>query len=141
MSAPINDSRRNARVFDESERLLVRALETIPLGSQTFSKSHQQYVRGAMPQFATSGDGCRVVDADGNQYIDYVLGLLPIVLGYRDPDVDNAILNQLRSGISFPLPTALEADLAERLVRLIPCAERVRFGKNGSAATRAGIWR
>jgi glutamate-1-semialdehyde 2,1-aminomutase len=129
----------NSRLFKESERLLVRALETIPLGSQTFSKSYLQYVRGAMPQFLARGDGCRVEDVDGNTYIDYVLGLLPVVLGYRDPDVDSAILTQLQSGISFSLPTALEADLAERLVRLIPCAEKVRFGKNGSDATSAAI--
>jgi glutamate-1-semialdehyde 2,1-aminomutase len=136
MSEPI---RRNALSFAESERLLARALETIPLGSQTFSKSYLQYVRGAMPQFLLRGDGCRVEDVDGNRYVDYVLGLLPLVLGYRDPDVDAAILRQLESGITFSLPTALEADLAERLVRLIPCAEKVRFGKNGSDATSAAI--
>ncbi len=130
---------RNARSFAESERLLRRALETIPLGSQTFSKSHQQFVRGAMPQFLTHGEGCRVFDADGHGYIDYVLGLLPIVLGYRDRDVDAAIVAQLGRGITFSLPTALEADLAERLVRLIPAAEKVRFGKNGSDATSAAI--
>ncbi len=131
--------RRNARSYSESDRLLDRALKTIPLGSQTFSKSHQQYVRGAMPQFMARGDGCRVEDVDGNGYIDYVLGLMPIVLGYRDPDVDQAILSQLQSGITFSLPTALEADVAERLVRLVPCAEKVRFGKNGSDATSAAI--
>lgn len=130
---------RNARSFAESDRLLERALKTIPLGSQTFSKSHEQYVRGAMPQFIARGNGCRVEDVDGNGYIDYVLGLLPIVLGYRDPDVDQAIIAQLQSGITFSLPTALEADVAERLVRLIPCAEKVRFGKNGSDATSAAI--
>jgi glutamate-1-semialdehyde 2,1-aminomutase len=130
---------RNAPDFRESDRLLERALQTIPLGSQTFSKSHQQYVRGGMPQFLTRGDGCRVEDVDGHSYLDYVLGLLPVVLGYRDPDVDEAILSQLQSGITFSLPTPLEADVAERLARLIPCAEKVRFGKNGSDATSAAI--
>lgn len=134
-----NPDRRNTRSFAESDRLLERALKTIPLGSQTFSKSHEQYVRGAMPQFIARGHGCRVEDVDGNTYIDYVLGLLPIVLGYRDPDVDRAIVTQLQSGITFSLPTALEADVAERLVRLIPCADKVRFGKNGSDATSAAI--
>jgi len=123
----------------ESERLLKRALEVIPLGSQTFSKSHQQFVRGACPQLLRSGKGARVVDVDGNSYIDYVLGLMPIVLGYCDPDVDRAIVDQLGRGITFSLPTELEADLAERLVRIIPCAEKVRFGKNGSDATSAAI--
>ncbi|HET6491534.1 MAG TPA: aminotransferase class III-fold pyridoxal phosphate-dependent enzyme [Burkholderiales bacterium] len=131
--------RLNSRRLDESERLLIRALETIPQGSQTYSKSHHQFVRGAMPQFLARGAGCRVVDVDGNEYIDYVLGLLPIVLGYRDPDVDHAIRTQLELGITFSLPTALEADLAERLVRLIPCAEMVRFGKSGSDVTSAAV--
>src|SRR5581483_2934291 len=82
---------------------------------------------------------CRVQDVDGNSYIDYVLGLLPVVLGYRDPDVDRAIVAQLESGITFSLPTALEADVAERLVKILPCAEKVRFGKNGSDVTTAAI--
>ena len=131
--------RNDLRTFIESDRLLDRALQTIPLGSQTFSKSHQQYVREVMPQFLANGRGCRVTDVDGNSYIDYVLGLLPIVLGYCDVDVDHAILSQLQCGITFSLPTVWEAELAERLVRQTPCAEKVRFGKNGSDATSAAI--
>lgn len=127
------------RVFDKSQALYARALETVPLASQTFSKSAMQYVGGASPLFLDRGDGCRVTDVDGNEYIDYVLGLLPVVLGYRDPDVDAAIRAQLDKGISFSLATELEAELAERLVRLIPCAEMARFGKNGSDATSAAI--
>ncbi len=127
------------RIFDKSQALYVRALETVPLASQTFSKSAMQYVGGASPLFLDRGDGCRVTDVDGNEYIDYVLGLLPVVLGYRDPDVDAAIRAQLDKGISFSLATELEAELAERLVRLIPCAEMVRFGKNGSDATSAAV--
>ena len=78
-------------------------------------------------------------DVDGNEFLDYVLGLLPVVLGYCDPDVDSAIREQLDKGITFSLATELEAELAERLVRLIPCAEKVRFGKNGSDATTAAV--
>ena len=127
------------RSFEKSQALYARALETVPLASQTFSKSAMQYVGGAAPLFLDRGDGCRVTDVDGNEYIDYVLGLLPVVLGYRDPDVDRAIRAQLDKGISFSLATDLEAELAERLVRMIPCAEMVRFGKNGSDATSAAI--
>ncbi len=127
------------RTFTRSQALYERTLKTIPLASQTFSKSAMQYVRGASPLFLERGDGCRVWDVDGNEYLDYVLGLLPVVLGYRDPDVDGAIRRQLDRGITFSLATELEAELAERLVRLIPCAEQVRFGKNGSDATTAAI--
>ncbi|MBX3456286.1 aminotransferase class III-fold pyridoxal phosphate-dependent enzyme [Ferrovibrio sp.] len=86
-----------------------------------------------------SGHGAHVVDVDGNRFVDYVLGLLPIVLGYTDPDVDAAVREQLDRGVSFSLATPLEADLADRLIRLIPCAEMVRYGKNGSDVTTAAI--
>jgi glutamate-1-semialdehyde 2,1-aminomutase len=123
--------------MQQSNALYERALKTIPLASQTFSKSAQQYVGGVSPLFVERGDGCKVWDVDGNEYIDFVLGLMPVVLGYRDRSVDDAIRAQLDKGITFSLATELEAELAERLVRLIPCAEKVRFGKNGSDATLA----
>jgi glutamate-1-semialdehyde 2,1-aminomutase len=97
------------------------------------------YVEGTAPLFAQRGEGCYLWDIDGNRFIDYVLGLLPVVLGYRDPDVDLAIKNQLERGITFSLATELEAELAEMLVEVIPCAEKVRFGKNGTDATSAAI--
>jgi glutamate-1-semialdehyde 2,1-aminomutase/spore coat polysaccharide biosynthesis protein SpsF len=127
------------RRFTESNRFFRRAERVIPLASQTFSKSHRQWVQGAAPLFLESGRGCRVVDIDGNTYIDYVLGLLPVVLGYGDPDVVYAIEEQLDQGIVFSMPHRKETELAERLVRLIPCAEMVRFGKNGSDATSAAV--
>ena len=101
------------RRFDRSEALYHRALKTIPLASQTFSKSAMQYVRGAAPLFLERGRGCRVWDVDGNEYLDFVLGLMPVVLGYCDPDVDAAIRAQLDKGISFSLATELAAELAE----------------------------
>jgi len=127
------------RVFRQSEEFLRRAERVIPLGSQTFSKSRLQYPPGAAPLFATHGDGGRIYDLDGNQYVDLVSALLPNVLGYRDRDVDSAIRRQLTRGISLSLPAELETELAERLTRHIPCAEMVRFGKNGTDATSAAI--
>jgi glutamate-1-semialdehyde 2,1-aminomutase/spore coat polysaccharide biosynthesis protein SpsF len=127
------------RRFCRSQELIERAERVIPLGSQTFSKSRLQFPPGAAPLFLTHGDGGKVYDVDGNQYIDLVSALLPNVLGYRDPDVDSAIRRQLSRGISFSLPTTLELELAERLVRHIPCAEMVRFGKNGTDATSAAV--
>lgn len=125
--------------FRHSQELLERAERVIPLGSQTFSKSRLQYPPGAAPLFATHGDGGRIYDVDGNQYVDLVSALLPNVLGYRDRDVDSAIRRQLARGISLSLPAELETELAERLVRHVPCAEMVRFGKNGTDATSAAI--
>ena len=127
------------RSFARSNELYERASRTVPLASQTFSKSAMMYVRGAAPLFLERGEGARVWDVDGNAYIDFVLGLLPVVLGYKDPDVDAAIRAQLDRGITFSLATELEIELSEMLTRLIPCAEMVRFGKNGSDATTAAI--
>src|SRR5205823_5175712 len=74
-----------------------------------------------------------------NEYVDLIQGLLPNVLGYAHPEVDRAVYERAQQGHSFSLPHALEVELAERLCRLIPCAEMVRFGKNGSDATAAAV--
>ena len=119
----------------ESQSWLERAKQVIPGCAQTFSKGHTQYVQGVAPVFLQRGKGCRVWDVDGNEYIDYVQGLLPNILGYANDEVNAAAVAQLNEGHSFSLPHPLEVQLAERLTRLIPCAEMVRFGKNGSDAT------
>ena len=128
-----------SKIFNKSNELYDRALKSIPLASQTFSKSALNFPRGATPLFFEKGQGAYIWDYDGNKYIDYVLGLMPVILGYCDPDVDKAIKTQLNNGIIFSLPSDLEIQLAEKLIELIPCAEMVRFGKNGSDATSAAI--
>ena len=124
---------------EKSQALLERAEKSIPLGSQTFSKSRIQFPPGSSPLFLTHGQGARVWDVDGNEYVDLMCGLLPVVLGYRDPDVDLAVRRQLDGGISFSLATVLEAELAERLADIVPCAEMTRFAKNGSDATSGAV--
>lgn len=125
--------------FEASNALYERAMRTIPQASQTVSKSAQNFVKGAFPLFIDRGKGAMLHDVDGNAYIDYILGLCPIILGYCDEDVDAAIRQQLERGIIFSLASPLEAELAERLCGLIPCAEKVRFAKNGSDATTGAI--
>ena len=125
--------------FARSELLLERALKRIPLGAQTFSKSHTQYPRGVSPYFADRARGARLWDVDGNEYVDMVSALAAVTLGYCDPDVDAAVRAQLDRGVSFTLSTGLEIELAEAICALVPCAEMVRFGKNGSDATAACV--
>ncbi len=124
--------------YPASKAQLERARKLIPLASQTFSKAYNRWPAES-PHFLSHGKGGRVWDIDGNCYVDLVSALLPNVLGYCDPDVDDAVAEQLARGISFSLPTVLEYELAERLVCLIPCAEMVRFGKSGSDATTAAV--
>ena len=125
--------------YRKSNALLARSKKVIPLGTQTFSKGFTQFPKGAAPLYLERGDGGRVWDVDGNEYVDLICGLLPIVLGYKDKDVDEAIKRQLECGISFSMATELETELAERLTEIIPCAEKVRFGKNGTDATSGAI--
>lgn len=97
------------------------------------------FVEGVSPAFLEEGTGCRVKDVDGNEYIDYILGLGAITLGYVYPAVTGAVAEQLRKGTIFSLPSPLEVSVAERLVELISCADMARFFKTGSEANSAAI--
>jgi glutamate-1-semialdehyde 2,1-aminomutase/spore coat polysaccharide biosynthesis protein SpsF len=127
------------RPLARSQEMLARARKVVPGCAQTFSKGHNQHVQGVAPVFLERGKGARVWDVDGNEYIDYIQGLLPNILGYAHDEVNAAAVAQLAQGHSFSLPHPLEVELAERLTRIIPCAEMVRFGKNGSDATAGAV--
>lgn len=125
--------------YNNSEKFLQRALKTIPLGSQTFSKSITQFPLGVSPYFVEKGKGSKVWDVDGNEYIDFINGLLSVSIGYANEEVNHVVKQQLDKGVSFSLSNTLEAEVSEKLVKLIPCAEMVRFGKNGTDATSAAV--
>lgn len=118
---------------------LIRAEQTIPLGSQTFSKSRTQYPVGISPLYAARARGAEIWDIDGNRYIDLVSALASVTLGYGDKDVERAVRKQLKRGVSMSLPGFLESEVAELIVEMVPSAEMVRFGKNGTDATSAAI--
>jgi glutamate-1-semialdehyde 2,1-aminomutase len=125
--------------YGTSERLLARARRTIPLGAQTFSKSVTQFPIGVSPYFAARAKGSRLWDVDGNEYIDFVNALASVTLGYADPEVNEAVAAQLAKGTIFTLNHELEATVAEQIRAMVPSAEMVRFGKNGSDATAGAI--
>jgi glutamate-1-semialdehyde 2,1-aminomutase len=83
--------------------------------------------------------GPHLWDVDGNKYIDLVSSLASITLGYNDPGVNKAVSKQLHKAVGMSLPAVLEAEVAELMVELVPSAEMVRFGKNGTDATSAAI--
>ncbi len=116
-----------------------RAEKLIPSCTQTFSKGPTQFVQGMAPVFLEKGKGCRVTDVDGNEYIDYPMALGPIILGHAYPAVNQAVISQMAGGTAFSLPHRLEVEVAEILTDLIPCAEMVRFAKNGSDVTSGAI--
>ena len=125
--------------FARSQEMLAQALKVVPTASQTFSKSAAQLPEGHAPLFVARASGGRFCDVDGNEFVDMVCALLSVLVGYRDPVVDEALRRQLGRGISTSMPTRLEMELAERLVDAVPAAEAVRFAKNGSDATSAAV--
>lgn len=127
------------RALTRSREWLERASKVVPSSSQTFSKGPTQFVQGVSPTFLARGKGSHVWDVDGNEYIDYVNGLGPTILGNDDRAVTEAAVRQIREGAAFSLPHPLEVELAELLCSIIPCAEMVRYGKNGSDATAGAV--
>lgn len=127
------------RRLDRSREIWARAEKVIPLGTQTLSKSPTQFVQGVSPIYLERGRGAHVWDVDGNEYIDYPMALGPVILGYAEPAVDEAIARQLRDGITFTLMHPLEVDVAERIIAMCPGVDAVRFGKSGSDAMSGAI--
>ncbi len=125
--------------YAKSEELLARARRVTPLGSQTYSKSIRYFCEGAAPAFLERGQGSHVWDVDGNEFVDFMCALGPVTVGYNDPQVNAAVIAQLQKGISFSMATEIEVELAEALTRIVPCAEMVRFVKNGSDATSSAV--
>jgi len=127
------------RSIAKSDLLWERAQRAIPAGTQTLSKAPSQFVDGVSPKFLERGKGSHVWDVDGNEYIDYPMALGPILLGYDHPAVTEAAVAQIRRGTTFTLMHPLEVEVAEQLIEIIPCAERVRFAKNGADVTGGAI--
>src|SRR5690242_6908545 len=95
----------------KSFQYLKIAEKRIPALTQTFSKSAFTFVKGAYPVYVDHAKGSHMFDVDGNEFIDYLCGLGPIILGYQYPSVDKAIRKQLKNGVLFSLPHKLELDL------------------------------
>lgn len=124
--------------FDKSIEMFKRATEVIPSGISG-NKNPAFAVPGSFPYFALSGSGCRYKDVDGNEYIDYLAGYGPIVLGYNDPVVDAAAARQRDLGSSFNHPTERSVELAEKLVSLVPAIDWAAIGRNGSDVTAYAV--
>jgi glutamate-1-semialdehyde 2,1-aminomutase/spore coat polysaccharide biosynthesis protein SpsF len=127
------------RSLARSASLKAKAEKLIPSCTQTFSKAPTQFVQGVAPVFLERAQGSHVWDVDDNEYIDFAMALGPIILGHNYPRVTDAVCRQAQIATSLSLPHRLEVEVAEQLTELIPCAEMVRFGKNGSDATSGAV--
>jgi len=119
--------------------LYERAQQIIPGGTQLFSRRPERFAPGVYPCYLTHGKGSKVWDVDGNEYIDFMCGVGPVILGHAFEPVTNAVIEQLRKGSSFTVNHPAEVELAELLVEIIPCAEMVRFCKSGGTADEIAV--
>lgn len=129
----------NYPLIAKSDEYYARALGLIPALTQTLAKGPGQYVKGVAPKYLQRGKGSHVWDVDGNEYIDYMMAIGPVSLGYCYEPVDNAIKAQLGDGITFSQMHPLEVEVAELVRDVVPNAEMVRYSKTGCDATTAAV--
>lgn len=130
---------KNRNRYQNSIKHLEAAEKRIPLGAQTVSKSRLALIPGLAPLYGDSAKGCRIWDIDGNEYVDLINSLAAVTLGYSDPEINEAVITQVPLGTGISLSHPIELEVAEKICYLVPSAEMVRFGKNGSDATSAAV--
>src|SRR5579859_6641268 len=124
--------------FERSKALQRKSHAIIPGGAHTYAKGDDQYPEQA-PGFIARGEGCHVWDIDGNEFIEYGMGLRSVTLGHAYQPVIEAAYRQMQLGINFTRPAPIEVDCAEKLLSFVDGAEMVKFGKNGSDATSGAV--
>src|SRR5262249_936668 len=124
--------------FSRSREMQSRSHRLIPGGAHTYAKGDDQYPEQA-PGFLARGQGCHVWDMDGNEFIEYGMGLRSVTLGHAFAPVLEAVTRQLQCGANFTRPAAIEVECAEWLLGLIEGADMAKFAKNGSDVTTAAV--
>ena len=123
-----NSTFNKERSFEKSQRLNERFNEIIPGGSHTYAKSDDQFPEGMTP-YIVKGKGCKIWDVDGNEYIEYGMGLRSVTIGHVIDPIVKAIQEQLKYGVNFGRPATIELECAEKLLEMIPNADMVKFAK------------
>ena len=123
----------------KSQELYKNALSLVP-GGVLGARKPTDFINGEYPIFLDKGKGCHLIDVDGNEFIDFLCGYGPIILGYREKEVDDAVFKQINEkGFCFTLTQKYQNILAKKLTKIIPCSEMSIFLKTGSDATTASI--
>lgn len=123
----------------KSFELFEEAKSLVP-GGVLGARKPSDFIEGEYPIFFDQGKGCRLKDVDGNEYIDFLCGYGPIILGYREEEVDDAVIRQIKEkGFCFTLTQKYQNELAKRIKQFVPCSEMSIFLKTGSDATTASI--
>jgi glutamate-1-semialdehyde 2,1-aminomutase len=131
-------AKKSTRTYDKGAALAARAHELIPGGAHTYAKGDDQYPE-LSPKFVARGKGCRIWDVDGNEFIEYAMGLRAVTLGHAYPAVVEAAQRAMLDGANFNRPAPIEVECAEAFLKLVRRADMVKFTKDGSAALDAGL--
>ena len=133
------DANDRTRQGTRSARLWEEVLQIIPWGTQTNSKRPIPALMDVMPLFIERAHGCRIIDPEGREYIDYRSSQGPIILGHGFPSVLEAVRSQLERGVLFSMASPLELEVARAIRDMVPHAEMVRFLKTGADAISACV--
>lgn len=118
----------------KSEELFKEAQNYLPGGVNSPVRAYKPY-----PFFAKEAKGSKIIDVDGNSYIDYCLAYGPLVLGHANEKIIGKVAEQLKIGSAYGVPTENEIKLAKLVIKKVPCAEMVRFVNSGTEATMSAI--
>lgn len=120
-----------------SQELFVRAKEVLPGGVNSPVRAYRSV--GGTPPFLVRGEGSHVWDEDGNEYVDFVGSWGPLILGHSHPAVLEAVSKAMQNGLSFGAPTAIEVDVAELIVSMVPNIDMVRMVNSGTEAVMSAL--
>ncbi len=126
-------------ISSKTKKFKREGLNRIPGLTQTLAKSPSQFSEEFSPIFADRGNGALITDYENNSFVDTIMGVGPLILGYKNISINNAIKKQLNRGIIFSLVNPLEIKLAQELNKLMPNLEMFRFSKTGADSTSAAI--
>ncbi len=124
-------------MFENSIKAYEEAKQVIPGGVDSPVRAFKSV--GGTPPFIDRGEGAYIIDIDGNKYLDFVQSWGPLIFGHCDSDIENAVLDTVKKGLSFGAPTLLETQLAEEIVEMYENVDKVRFVSSGTEAVMSAI--
>ncbi|WP_345991091.1 glutamate-1-semialdehyde 2,1-aminomutase [Sulfurimonas sp. HSL-1716] len=123
--------------IEKSVKAFAEAQKLIPGGVNSPVRAFKGV--GGTPRFISSGEGGYIVDIDGNKYVDYVQSWGPLIFGHRNEEIENAVIEAVKHGLSFGAPTEAETELASLVISFFDSVDKVRFVSSGTEAVMSAI--
>ncbi len=123
--------------FTKNEAAFEEAKKIIPGGVNSPVRAFKSV--GGTPPFIAKGEGAYITDIDGNKYLDYIQSWGPLIFGHADKDIENAVIDAVKSSLSFGAPTLKETELAQEIIEVYPEIEMIRFVSSGTEAVMSAL--